>query len=82
MSNIGNHIKSIEGPTGSNNTERIQQFAKYLHNFLPCLEKEYDELEKRQSDKPNNVFPIKMKALAYIYEAAGPLYEWYCLKAK
>ena len=46
------------------------------------IEKEFDELESRQSISPNEIFPVKMEALAAIYQAAGPLYEWYCTRAK
>lgn len=88
MSNIGsyNSIGNAENPISyaklNSNTERVQAFAKYLHDFLPVLEKEFDELESKQASKPNEVFPIKMEALSSIYKAAGPLYEWYVEKAK
>ena len=85
MSNIGNYST----PTGStnyvkvsDNTQKVKSFAKYLHDFLPVLEKEFDDLEKRCKTHPNDVFPVKMEALSSIYKAAQPLYEWYVEKAK
>lgn len=62
------------------NTERIIKFVKYLHDFLPCLEKEYNDLESLQAKNPNDKFPIKMDNLAAIYQAEGPLYELYVEK--
>lgn len=63
-------------------TTRIQQFAEKLHEFLPEIQKEFDALEELNKEKPNPIFPIKMQALATIYKAAGPLYEWYVQKAR
>lgn len=87
MSNIGNYTAAgSQAPVSyaklSSNTQKIQSFAKYLHDFLPVLEAEFDDLEKRSKEHPNEVFPIKMSALSDIYKAAQPLYEWYVEKAK
>ena len=88
MSNIGNYNRmntaenTISYAKLNGNTEKIQAFARHLHDFLPVLEAEFDELESRQNNNPNDIFPIKMQALADIYKAAEPLYEWYCEKAK
>lgn len=88
MSNIGNfnRMNTAENPISyaklNGNVEKIQAFARHLHNFLPVLEAEFDELESRQNNNPNEIFPIKMEALSSIYKAAGPLYEWYVEKAK
>jgi hypothetical protein len=88
MSNISNYSNagSPVNPTSyaklNNTTEKIEKFAEYLHEFLPVLEKEFDDLEKLSVDHSNAVFPIKMQALADIYRAAEPLYEWYVVKRK
>ena len=65
----------------SDNTDRIVKFIKYLHDFLPVIEQEYNDLERLQQSKPNQKFPIKMDNLAAIYQAAEPLYELYVAKA-
>ena len=64
----------------SNHTERVIKFVEDLHNFLPCIKEEFDDLEDRQAKFPNDKFPIKMDNLAAIYQAAGPLYELYVEK--
>lgn len=85
MSNIGNYNQENAGTVSyarvGTTTQRIEKFAKYLHDFLPTLEEEFDDLERLQNSKPNDKFPIKMKALSDIYNAAKPLYEWYVEKA-
>lgn len=88
MSNIANYnsASTTINPIGyakiSDNTQKIQKFVQYLHDFLPVIEKEFDDLESRNTKHPNEVFPIKMQALSDIYRAAQPLYEWYIQKAK
>ena len=86
MSNIGNYSANTGKPVDytkvNSTTQKVKNFAKYLHDFLPVLQEEFDDLEKRQAIKANEVFPIKMQALSDIYNAAQPLYEWYCEKAK
>lgn len=86
MSNIGNYSanagKPVQYVKTNNTTKKIQNFAKYLHDFLPVLQAEFDSLESINAAKPNEVFPIKMQALSDIYNAAQPLYEWYVEKAK
>ena len=78
--NIGNNNPVNYARVGSN-TERIVKFVKYLHEFLPCLEEEYNNLEALQAKNPNAKFPIKMDNLAAIYQAAKPLYDLYVTKA-
>lgn len=63
-------------------TERIQKFVKYLHDFMPVIKEEFEDLERRNKDNPNQIFPIKMNALHDIYMAAGPLYKWYIEKRR
>lgn len=86
MSNIGNYSanagKPVQYVKTNDTTKKIQNFAKYLHDFLPVLQAEFDSLESINAAKPNEVFPIKMQALSDIYNAAQPLYEWYVEKAK
>ena len=86
MSNIGNYNANAGRPVQyvktNDTTKKIQNFAKYLHDFLPVLQKEFDDLEARNEVKPNEIFPIKMQALSDIYNAAQPLYEWYVEKSK
>lgn len=78
--NVGNNTSVSYAKVGSN-TERIVKFVKYLHDFLPCLEKEYNDLEDLQKKNPNDKFPIKMDNLAAIWQAEGPLYDLYVRKA-
>lgn len=80
-SNIGD-TTSISCAKLNSNTQKVQLFAQYLHDILPVLEKEFDDLDALNEVKPNEIFPIKMQALASIYQAAKPLYEWYVEKAK
>lgn len=88
MSNIETYVNLENTDTTVNyskineNTKRVQKFAQYLHDFLPILEEEFNDLENLQNKKPNRAFPIKMEALSNIYKAAKPLYEWYVEKAK
>lgn len=88
MSNISNYSENttVENPVSyakiGDNTKKVQEFVKYLHEMMPVLQKEFDELEARYAIKPNDIFPIKMKALSAVWKAAGPLYEWYVEKAK
>lgn len=86
MSNIGNYSANTGKPVDytkvNSTTQKVKNFAKYLHDFLPVLQQEFDSLESINEVKPNEVFPIKMQALSDIYNAAQPLYEWYVEKAK
>lgn len=88
MSNIASYstMSNANNPIGyaklNSNTQKIQKFAEYLHDFLPVLEQEFNDLELKSQKHPNEVFPIKMAALSDIYKAAKPLYEWYVQKAK
>lgn len=81
-----NNIKTYSGSNSAfakiNNTEKVEKFAKYLHDFLPVLEQEFNDLDKLSERYKNEVFPIKMQALSAIYNAAQPLYEWYVEKKK
>lgn len=85
MSNIASYNAASSANTSytklNSNTQKIQSFVKHLHDFLPVIEAEFDDLEQRSKQHPNNVFPIKMAALSSIYQAAQPLYEWYIEKA-
>jgi hypothetical protein len=82
---IANHNVENSNPVSyakvDSNTEKIIKFVKYLHEFLPCLEKEYNDLERLQARNPNEKFPIKMNNLAAIYQAEKPLYDLYVTKA-
>lgn len=88
MSNIANYstVSNANNPIGyaklNSNTQKVQKFAQYLHDFLPVLEAEFNDLELKSNKSANEVFPIKMAALSDIYKAAAPLYEWYVEKAK
>ena len=86
MSNISNYNanteKQVQYIKVNDTTKKVQSFAKYLHDILPVLQEEFDSLESINEVKPNEIFPIKMQALSDIYNAAGPLYEWYVEKAK
>ena len=82
---IANHNTGNNNPVNyakvDNNTEKVIKFIKYLHKFLPCLEKEYNDLETLQAKNPNEKFPVKMDNLAAIYQAEKPLYDLYVTKA-
>lgn len=86
MSNIASYNAASPANTNytklSSNSQKIQSFAKHLHDFLPVIEAEFDDLEQKSKQHPNDIFPIKMAALSSIYQAAQPLYEWYIEKAK
>lgn len=80
MSNIGNPAPSSPnkgGLAGIYTTERVRELIKKLHDAMPLLEKEYDDLERRNNEKHNNIFSIKMDALSSVYNASKVLYEWY-----
>lgn len=83
---IANHQSGGSSPVSyakvGSNTEKVEKFIKYLHDFLPCLEQEYNDLERLQARNPNDKFPIKMDNLAAIYQAEKPLYELYVEKNK
>ena len=81
-SNVGTPVNPIGYAKLGNNTQKIEKFASYLHDFLPVLEQEFDDLEKLSQKHHNEVFPIKMQALSDIYRAAQPLYEWYVERKK
>ena len=81
-SNAGSPVNPTSYAKLSNNTEKVEKFAKYLHDFPPVLEQEFDDLERLSERHNNEVFPIKMQALSDIYRAAQPLYEWYVEKKK
>lgn len=89
MSNIFNYKTNSESqkpfdarPKTENPSVQIAKFAQYLHSFVPVLVKEFNTLEKLNNNNPNNVFPIKMKALAEIAQASEPLYKWYVERAR
>lgn len=63
-------------------TEKVRKFAKWLYEFRPILDKEFRSLEVLSKKSKNTVFPIKMGALSAIYNAAEPLYEWYCKRPR
>ena len=83
MSNIGNYKNNyINTNTQANtpvnsNTEKIRKFVEYLHNFIPAIEKEFDDLEKRSQTKSCKAFEDKMGGLSAIYQAEKNLYYWY-----
>jgi hypothetical protein len=85
MVNISNYKAEKATPVSyakiSNNTERIIKFVEYLHEFLPCLEQEFNDLQELQEKYPNDKFPTKMENLAAIYQAEKPLYDLYVTKA-
>ena len=63
-------------------TEKVRKFAKWLYDFRPIIDKEFRTLEVLSKKSQNTVFPIKMGALSAIYNAAEPLYEWYCKRLR
>ena len=88
MSNIGNYnsTNNADNPISyaktNDYTEKVRNFVKYLHEFLPVLEKEFDDLEIRAASKPCQAFDDKMSGLSAIYQAEKKLYEWYIVKQK
>lgn len=63
-------------------TEKVQQFVQHLHEFLPILKQEFEDLAEKAEVKPCKPFDDKMKGLAAIYNAEKDLYYWYIEKAK
>lgn len=87
MSNIGNHNKTFNSTPISyakkeSYTEQVQKFVQYLHNFIPTITQEYDDLEKKSEKKPCKAFEDKMAGLAAIYSAEKDLYYWYVENCK
>lgn len=81
MSNISTYNKASNAPISyakkESYTERIQKFAEYLHNFLPVIQQEFDDLEQKSQKKPCKAFDDKMNSLSAIYQAEKDLYYWY-----
>ena len=82
MSNIGNYKNnytstSIKVGVADNNTEKVRKFVEYLHSFIPAIEKEFDDLERRAQTKPCKAFEDKMGGLSAIFQAEKDLYYWY-----
>lgn len=61
---------------------KLQVFIQELHDFVPAIEKEIVSLHINNMNKPNDIFPLKMDALALLCAAADPLYKWYVEKSK
>ncbi len=85
MSNIENY-RSNDAPISyakkEDYTSKVQSFIEYLHKFLPVLQQEFDDLEKKAQSKPCKAFDDKMKGLAAIYQAEKDLYYWYVVNRK
>lgn len=58
-------------------TEKVQRFVENLHELLPVLQAEFDDLEKKSQTKPCKAFDDKMAGLSAIYQAEKDLYYWY-----
>lgn len=86
MMTIENYNKIEQAPISyaskSTYTERVQNFVKYLHEFLPILKQEFEDLAEKAEVKPCKPFDDKMKGLSAIYNAEKDLYYWYIEKAK
>ena len=66
----------------NNNAQKVQDLVRYLHDMQPVMEKEFNDLQELSKTYDNNIFPIKMAALAEVFKASETLYEWYIEKAK
>ena len=58
-------------------TEKIEAFAKHLHEFKGVIKQEFEDLEKRSETKACKAFDEKMASLSAIYQAEKDLYYWY-----
>lgn len=63
-------------------TAKVKDFAQHLHAFLPTLEAEFNDLEKKAQTKPCKAFDDKMASLSAIYNAEKNLYYWYVENCK
>lgn len=81
MSNIATYNKQNVAPISyakkPDFTNRVQEFVQHLHDFMPVIQQEFDDLEKRTETKPCKAFDDKMSGLAAIYQAEKDLYYWY-----
>ena len=81
MSNIENFNKMEQAPISYAKKEfysdKIRNFVEKLHNFIPVIIQEFDDLEKRSQTKPCKAFDDKMAGLSAIYNAEKSLYYWY-----
>ena len=87
MSNIANYKSNntaapISYAKRESYTEKVQKFIKYLHEFMPVITQEFDDLEQRSKTKPCKAFDDKMSGLAAIFQAEKDLYYWYVENAK
>ena len=58
-------------------TAKVEQFVSLLHEFLPVLKQEFEDLEEKSKVKPCKPFKDKMASLSAIYNAEKDLYYWY-----
>lgn len=86
MSNIANYNKNQNNPISyakrESYTEMVQQFVKNLHDFIPIITQEFDDLEKKAQVKPCKAFDDKMNGLSAIFQAEKDLYYWYVENCK
>lgn len=69
--------KPVDYVKKSNFTTEVIEFVKTLHNVLPSIEKEYEDIAMRRETKDCKAFKEKMDALAWLTLAHDNLYYWY-----
>ena len=69
--------KPVDYVKKSNFTTEVIEFVKALHNALPSIEKEYEDIAMRRKDKDCKAFKDKMDGLAWLAQAHDNLYYWY-----
>ena len=59
------------------NKIHIKDLVTFIMSKKGAIEKEFELLKKKNLEKPNKVFPLKMEGLAAILGGAKILYTWY-----
>ena len=81
MSNIENYNKMEKAPISYAKREfysdEVRSFVEKLHDFIPVIKQEFEDLDKKSQVKPCKAFDDKMAGLSAIYNAEKDLYYWY-----
>ena len=60
----------------------IKEIVKYVVDNKETIRKELESLARLQAERPNNIFPIKIKNLAEGFNCFEICNEWYNVKIK
>lgn len=63
-------------------TNKVVEIIKEIMQNKDNFHQELQSLKERSKTSPNEVFPVKIKNIVDLCNAAETLYEWYVLKAK